>query len=254
MTATRSGSLLPVLQAGLPAMLKLCRESEEGRGAALLAWWDGQGAARVLARSEDAILMERALGDARLPEMSRTGRDDEACRILCAAASRLHAPRGLPLPELVPLEVWFAALNPAADTHGGILRNCAEAARQLLANPREVGALHGDLHHGNVLDFGERGWLAIDPKGLLGERGFDFANIFTNPDLDDPARTVATLPGRFERRLAIVTSCAGLEPSRLLRWVLAWTGLSAAWFLEERDPRVALDFAIAEMARAALAA
>jgi streptomycin 6-kinase len=51
----------------------------------------------------------------------------------------------------------------------------------LLAEPREVGVLHGDLHHGNVLDFGVRGWLAIDPKGLLGERGFDFANIFTNP-------------------------------------------------------------------------
>lgn len=31
--------------------------------------------------------------------------------------------------------------------------------------------LHGDLHHGNVLDFGASGWLAIDPKGLKGERG-----------------------------------------------------------------------------------
>jgi streptomycin 6-kinase len=30
-----------------------------------------------------------------------------------------------------------------------------------------------------VLDFETSGWLAIDPKGLIGERGFDFANIFT---------------------------------------------------------------------------
>ncbi len=50
----------------------------------------------------------------------------------------------------------------------------------------------GDLHHRNILDFGSRGWLAIDPKGILGERGFDFANIFCNPD---PA--IATVPGRL---------------------------------------------------------
>ena len=42
--------------------------------------------------------------------------------------------------------------------------------RKLLAEPREVCALHGDLHHDNVLDFGPRGWLAIDPHALVGER------------------------------------------------------------------------------------
>ena len=41
--------------------------------------------------------------------------------------------------------------------------------RALLALPQDVGVLHGDLHHGNVLDFGD-GWRAIDPKGLVGER------------------------------------------------------------------------------------
>ena len=43
--------------------------------------------------------------------------------------------------------------------------------------------LHGDLHHANVLDLGSSSWLAIDPKGLKGEQGFDYANIFTSPDL-----------------------------------------------------------------------
>lgn len=45
-----------------------------------------------------------------------------------------------------------------------------------------MAVLHGDLHHGNVLDFGPLGWLAIDPKGLHGESGFDYANILSNPD------------------------------------------------------------------------
>ncbi|MGL1446713.1 aminoglycoside phosphotransferase family protein, partial [Vibrio parahaemolyticus] len=39
-----------------------------------------------------------------------------------------------------------------------MLSRCAETARALLDDPREVGVLHGDLHHDNVLDFGPRGW------------------------------------------------------------------------------------------------
>jgi streptomycin 6-kinase len=116
-----------------------------------------------------------------------------------------------------------------------------------------VSVLHGDLHHGNVLDFGARGWLAIDPKGFVGERGFDYANIFTNPDLDDPTRPVGTEPGCFARRLDIVADAARLSRRRLLCWISAWTGLSASWFLADGDHHsAAIDLRVAEMAAAEL--
>ncbi|MBR0641759.1 aminoglycoside phosphotransferase family protein [Plastoroseomonas hellenica] len=248
---THSGRLLPVRQAGVPAMLKLAADPDERLGGALMAWWDGEGAARVLARDGDALLLERAEGTASLAEMARTGRDDEACRILCAVAARLHQPRPQPLPELLPLGDWFRDLWPAAASRGGILARAAEAARFLLAEPREVVPLHGDLHHDNVLDFGPRGWLAIDPKRLIGERGFDYANIFTNPDLADPSRPVSTVPGCFARRLAVVSEAARLERDRLLRWILAWTGLSAVWYLGDGDPAF-VDLTVAELAAAEL--
>ncbi len=98
-----------------------------------------------------------------------------------------------------------------------------------------------------MLDFGARGWLAIDPKGLLGERGFDFANIFTNPDLADATRSVATEPGRFVWRLDVVVEAASLERQRLLNWILAWTELSAAWFLSDGNTAVT-NLRVAELA------
>jgi streptomycin 6-kinase len=248
---TRTSRLLPVRYRGEPAMLKLAIEEEERLGGMLMEWWDGDGAARVLARDGDALLLERAEGTASLADMARSGRDDEAARILCVVAARLHAPRSKPLPELIPLARWFRDLEPAAAAQGGILARSAAAARSLLAQPREVGVLHGDLHHGNVLDFGARGWLAIDPKRLTGERGFDFANIFTNPDLGDPTRPVATAPDRFARRLQVVSEAASLERDRLLRWILAWSGLSAAWFLGDGES-AAIDLRVAELAAAAL--
>jgi streptomycin 6-kinase len=248
----RSSSLLPVLYNGAPAILKLASEDEERRGAAIMQWWGGDGAARVLAHDGDALLMERATGSRSLSDMARGGADDDATRILINVAHRLHAPRSSPPPPgLASLEHWFRELWPAAQTHGGLLARSADTARNLLAEPRDVVVLHGDLHHDNALDFGERGWLAIDPKALTGERGFDFANIFTNPDLEDPSRPVAVDPARFLRRLEIVAQAARLERRRLLQWILAWTGLSAAWYLSDGD-QAETDFRIAALAAAEL--
>ena len=250
---THSSDLLPVRHRGAPAMLKIAREAEERRGAAVLAWWGGEGAAQVLAHEGDALLLERATGGASLTELARTGGDDEASRILCAAVAPLHARRDRPPPRLlVPLDRWFRALVPAAARHGGVLHRAAAAADALLAEPREVVPLHGDLHHGNVLDFGPRGWRAIDPKGLLGERGFEFANIFRNPD-----REIATAPGRLARQATVVAAAAGLERPRLLRWVLASAGLSAAWTLGDGQGAAGVAggaLAVADLAAVELAA
>lgn len=243
---TPSSYLLPVVQQGTPAMLKIARVAEERNGANLLAWWQGDGAARVLAQEGDAIMLERAEGTRSLVTMAQHGNDDEASRILCAAADRLHAPRGTPPTTLVPLPIWFEELAPAAARYGGVLRTADAVATSLLADPQDLCVLHGDLHHGNVLDFGQRGWLAIDPKGVWGERGYDYANIFCNPDWD-----VATTPGRLSRQLTIVAEAARLDRTRLLHWVLAYAGLSAAWSLQDGDdPTLAM--AVARLAAAEL--
>jgi streptomycin 6-kinase len=250
---TKFGSrLAPVLtQAGERAMLKLAGGPEEQAGGELMSWWGGQGAARVLAREDCAILLERLEGPRSLAALARQGGDHEATRILCEVAAGLHAPRSAaPPPTFVPLDIWFRALWPAAAAHGGAFTMAALMARELLDDPRDPVVLHGDLHHDNVLDGGARGWLAIDPKGLIGERAFEFANLFRNPDAD-----VALAPGRMGRQAGIVAEAAGVERRRLLRWVLAYAGLGAAWSLQsghDHDAQVGLEIvraAEAELAR-----
>lgn len=219
--------LLPVLYEGASAMLKIAVPAEERRGGELMAWWAGVGAAKVLGREGDALLMARLTGERSLSDMARSGRDDEATRILCRTALSLHSPRDRkPLPNLVPLADWFDALEPAARAHGGTFRVAANVARALLESPRDPVVLHGDFHHDNVLDGGEKGWLVIDPKGLIGESGFEYANLFRNPDV-----AVALAPGQLRRRAAIVAQETGQDVHRLLQWVLAYAGLGAAWSL-----------------------
>jgi streptomycin 6-kinase len=216
--------LLPVRQGSRACMLKLAAAPEEVRGAALMAWWDGAGAAVVLARQGPALLLERATSAASLPELSRTGEDREAIAILCRTVAELHRPRQTPPPAGLPsLATWFRELAMLSGADARLARGWA-IAEGLLATSRDEVVLHGDMHHENVLDFGDRGWLAIDPKALIGERAYDYANIFRNPD-----RETALAPGRLEARLRQVSAAARLDPERLLGWVAAHAALSAAW-------------------------
>lgn len=244
--ATPTSRLLPVRNQGAPAMLKVAVIDEEKVGNALMVAWHGRGAARVLAHDADAVLLERADRAPSLADLVSAGQDDKVTGIICEVVASIHGTEIAALPNLVPLERWFEELRPAASAQGGVLVRSAEAARELFASPRQVGVLHGDVHHGNVLYFGERGWLAIDPKGLLGERAFDYANLFCNPD-----RETATASDRFAQRVGIVSRYAGLERRRLLQWVLAWAGLSATWSAGDALPP-ATRLRVAELAAAEL--
>ncbi|MDO9383837.1 MAG: aminoglycoside phosphotransferase family protein [Hyphomicrobiaceae bacterium] len=247
--ASLAGTLMPVLHAGAPAMLKISHEPDEIFGAGAMQWWDGEGAARVLAHDGEALLMERATGSRSLVTMVRDGQDDDASRIICGVAAQLHAPRPKPLPPLKPMVHWFAALPLGAPQYGGIVARAAATLEQLLAFPRDVTQLHGDLHHENVLDGGQhRGWLAIDPKGLLGDRGYDFANIVCNPERD---LDIVTSPGRLLRQAGVIAEAAGYERRRLLQWILAYAGLSAVWILDDGDTPH-LEFEVADIVAAEL--
>jgi streptomycin 6-kinase len=236
---TDSGLFLPVSFDGSECMLKIARREKDKRANGLMIWWNGAGAAKVLAHDKEAILMERAVGDRSLVEMARTGSDLEAAGILCDTIAVLHAHNNPYPATLVPLSVWFGQLAPVASDYGGILTTCSEFANLLLTDSRQIVALHGDIHHRNVLDFRHRGWLAIDPKGLLGNRAFDYANMFYHPD----EASVSDV-SRLTKQADLVTCLAGIDRNCLLQWVVAWAGLIAACHInDKKDPQKALHLA-----------
>ena len=221
-----------------PAIVKVPLVEEERVGSRVLAWWSGDGSALVHAIDDDGdVLIERAEdSDTTLAELARNAAppmwssDRHATRILVAAARRLHRHRQADPPAgVVPLRRWFRDLFSRADDVGGFFARAATMADELLEDQRDVRVLHGDIHHGNVLWFGPaRGWLAIDPKGLFGESTFDYVNILTNP-----YRATMLRPHRLLEHVALISAESGVDRDRLLRWTIAWTGLSAAWYHSE---------------------
>jgi streptomycin 6-kinase len=90
--------------------------------------------------------------------------------------------------------------------------------------------LHGDLQHYNVLYDNKRGWVAIDPKGVIGELEYEVGALLRNPmELPELYTQRATV----ERRVEILASVLPLDRSRVLRWCFAQAVLSAIWGVED---------------------
>jgi streptomycin 6-kinase len=171
-----------------------------------LALWNGDGAVRLLRRdpTRRALLIQRARPGTDISALP----EDEANAAAVGVARRLWRParRGDPyrsIAERVARDLGRVGSHPLVPV-----------ARSLFACMRfaETTLLHGDYHHHNVLRSGD-GYLAIDPKPLVGEPEFDVAPFLWNPGGERPS------VGRTGRRIAAFAAL-GLDPKRIRDWAI----------------------------------
>ena len=233
LTQTATSHIYTVTHETGTVILKLLSpsETEEQTGALALRYFDGCGAVRLLRCDEGAQLLEYAAGDELITLVER-GQDEDATRIIAQVITQLHSvPQSAPREGLFMLDRWFRELfnQAAADKRAGLesiyVRGAALAER-LLADQREVRVLHGDLHHRNIRQ-SSRGWLAFDPKGVVGERTYDCANTLCNP----PISRIVHNEIRLLTNAAILADALAIDLSRLLAFTYAYACLSASWSL-----------------------
>jgi streptomycin 6-kinase len=223
---------------------------DELRGADYLAWRDGRGAVRLLAREGTTLLLEDAGSESLLDRFEELG-DQAATDVLVGVVVALHAPGPSAVPAaLQPLGERFVSLFEQADAgRDPLIVEGARIAGRLLADPRDVRPLHGDLHHANV-HRSARGWLALDPKGLIGDAVYDVANLFYNPlDRHDLRRDADRI------RSMALTAAARMdrEAEDVLAWAFADMCLNASWHFEDGNAdRAAQDLEIARSMRRVL--
>ena len=90
--------------------------------------------------------------------------------------------------------------------------------------------MHGDFHHYNIL-FSERGWLIIDPKGVIGPAGYEVGPLLINPWGELINRS--DIQKITRRRIDILHEHRGFERQRIHEWGLAHAVLSSWWSIEE---------------------
>lgn len=222
------------------AALKLLRAEagdDERFGGDMLDWYAGAGAAKVFAISHDAVLLEWLDGGA-LSALVYDGQDETATDIICQIVSQLHSPRAHPpARQLIPLATRFEALFATDKSRWpfaarDLVIRAQIIAKSMLDSVMQEVPLHGDIHHDNIL-FSQRSWVAIDPKGLIGDPAYEVANSFLNPL---GASELCADPERITRMLDQFTNRLGLDRTRILGFAVGRAALAASWTLTANGP------------------
>lgn len=212
-------------------MLSSFGQKHEALSPCVLKCFNGNGAAEVLEFDDCAHLIEFIDGP-HLKSLVENGDDGRATEITCDVLNKLHNYSG-PVPsQVIHLKAHFRALFAISNVKSSdpIFSAGAKVAEQLLETQQDVVMLHGDIHHKNILNSSKRGWLAIDPQCVLGERTFDIANSFFNPDdmssLVESETRIRSMCNIFSKRM-------GLGTTRILEFAFAYGCLSSAWCIED---------------------
>jgi len=225
------------VRGGVRVVLKITKhDGDESHSGEVLKAYGGEGAVRVYESELNTVLLERLEPGEQLVNLVKHGRDTEATNILAEVIAKLanhEAPIGCPT-----VIDWGRAFDRYLQSGGEqIRREVVEEARdmyeELASSQRHTMLLHGDLQHYNVLFDNERGWVAIDPKGVIGELEYELNALLRNPiELPD----VFANPVTINRRLEKLTTTLRLDYSRALRWSYAQSILSAIWDIEDGYP------------------
>jgi streptomycin 6-kinase len=223
------------------AVLKLQYVDDEtaGEPAALRAW-AGRGAVRLLEHdaASGSMLLERLDAARSLDAIPDDQAALETLSELLARLSAVPAPPGLRrLDDIVArlLDRVPAAVRTTPEELGTLLDRCAAVVREVAGEPAGDRLLHWDLHFQNVLaplpdgDTREP-WLAIDPKPLSGDPGFELLPALHNRWDDvvaagDVARAV-------RRRFDLMTEVVGLDRAQARAWTLGRVLENLLWEAE----------------------
>ena len=101
---------------------------------------------------------------------------------------------------------------------------------ELIASSSAPVLLHADLHHWNILAAEREPWLALDPKGVVGEPAYEVGALLRNPIPDIATFLMRRDPGR---RIDQLAELLGFDRQRLIGWGIAQVVLSATWDIDD---------------------
>lgn len=225
-------------EASQPVVLKLGVPSKElSREILALNCYNGIGAPKVIANDiENGVFLLEFITPGNTLKDFFPHNDQTAIYITAEVIKKLHAcqlDQSKPFPNI---REWHASLykTQCDRIHSDeILTHAMKLSDQLIQSQKNLVLLHGDLHHENILFCGERKWLAIDPKGLLGEAAYEVGAFIRNPipELLEQPNALEIISDR----ITAFANLLNIDRKRIVDWSFVQAILSACWSMEESN-------------------
>lgn len=232
-SATTASGLPVVLKAGVP-------DRENSMQIDALRIYDGHGIVRLLDFDVDEciMLLEYVQPGTTLRSELDESNDDQATEIAGAMMRKLWRPLKCNH-NIRTLESWTEGILQIRPHFGGgtgpmpqkLVDRAICLHPDLLVSAGSPYLLHGDLHHENILRANREQWLAIDPKGVAGDRAFDVCSLLMNPLPD--FLNWSNPKERVRRRIEILSDILEIDADRLKEWGVVYSVLSAWWSIGE---------------------
>lgn len=213
----------------------------------MLKFLDGKGVCRLLRFDEkrSALLLEKLAPGENLKTICRKN-DEQAVEIAIEVMRKFWQtpPDNHDFPFL---EDWFKGFRQAEKINFApdYIKKAQRFFTELNSSPAPKTLLHGDFHHENILSARREKFLAIDPKGIVGDIGYDLSVFLINHANWLKAET--NLPEKLNFAIRRFSEAFRIEPENLRKWVFAHSVLSAWWTFEENCENWRNELAFAEI-------
>lgn len=214
-------------------VIKLCMPSKDVENEAnALAFMQGDGIVNLLeADTEKGILILEACQPGEM--LTHVENDIDAMHIAADIMQKIWKPINKKH-TFQTTKQWFGRLEEPIALPANFARSLVDKARQfayeLHQDSGDTVLLHGDLHHYNILSSGRQPWLAIDPKGVIGEREYEIGALLRNP-----IPTIAHSPcikNIFATRIDIFKERLQMDRQKIIAWSFAQAILATVWCVD----------------------
>lgn len=222
-----------ILKDGSEAVLKLGVPSKDIRiEIEAVRLYNGNGMAGLIDSDPEKgiLILERMSPGETLKSIQN---DEEATLLAAEVMKKIRTPA--PLNSLFPSTSQWATGFVKLRSHynggtGSLPEQLVEKAEEMYTNLnstiKNLQLLHGDLHHENILSAYREPWIAIDPKGVIGEHEYEVISfLMNNLPVVKPEEII-------KRRVDLFTEKLHLNKERVLSWAFCHAVLSAWWHIE----------------------
>jgi streptomycin 6-kinase len=203
---------------------------------AALKHFNGNGCAKLINSDPESrwVIIERLEPGALLSSVKN---DEIATRTFVNVMQQLH--KSIELDDEFPtIETWLKGFERLHQEFNGgtgpfpkeLVDYAEKLSKELLQSSSKRVLLHGDLHHYNILSSKRDFWLAIDPKGVIGEPEYEVGAFMKNPM--PGLMFLNNVEELLVRRIDIIAEMTGFDRQRLLAWAFVKAILTAWWCYE----------------------